>query len=310
NTGKTITALNINYTGEQWRSARPATPQHMLSFWYATGADPSAFNLLPKSDAGWTNVKELDFYGPVFYAAGSGLDGNAPANKRYLFATIPVTIPDKGYVMLRWKDMDEFENDHGLAIDDFSMTWSTSTTVGPIIMPVELVSFTGRQVGQEIQLNWATASEHENKHFIVERSQDAKAFETIAAIAGKGSSSIRSAYSYTDQAPLQGIAYYRLKQVDLDGTQAYSKIIAVNMQFAGNAILYPTIATDFINLEVTTPGAVATAYDVTGRQVLQQQLSPDTRKYVLDVSKLQAGSYSLMLLSPKGERQVLRFVKR
>ena len=83
NTGSTITALNINFTGEQWRSASPAAPQHMLSFWYAIGADPAEFNLSPKSDVGWTNVKELDFKGPVFSTAGSALNGNAPADKQF-----------------------------------------------------------------------------------------------------------------------------------------------------------------------------------------------------------------------------------
>ncbi|NDK56306.1 T9SS type A sorting domain-containing protein [Pontibacter fetidus] len=310
NTGQTITALHINFTGEQWRSARPATPQHTLSFWYATGADAAAFNLSPKSDAGWTNVKELDFLGPVFYATGSALDGNATANKRYLTVSIPVTIPDKGYVMLRWKDLDEFENDHGLAIDDFSMTWSTQTTSGPTPLPVELVNFKASTQHQGVVLNWATASEKDNKHFIVERSQNGKSFAGIATIAGKGTSSTRSNYTFTDADPLSGGLYYRLKQIDFDGSYTYSKVVSVKWQSLTSAILYPTITSDILYLDAAEKENTISIVDMAGKQVYQQQFISKTRNYTLDVSKLKTGNYSMLLISGKGERQVLRFVKR
>ncbi|MER2997071.1 T9SS C-terminal target domain-containing protein [Pontibacter populi] len=311
NTGQTITSLNISYTGEQWRSARAATPQHLLSFWYATGADPTAFNLSPKSDVGWTNVKELDFIGPVFYAAGGALNGNDPANKRYLTTSIPVTIPDKGYVMLRWKDLDEFENDHGLAIDDFSLTWSTQVSGGPTILPVELVSFKALASNNAVQLSWATASEKDNSHFIVERSLDGKAFTTIATITGKGTSSIRSNYIFTDEDPLPSISYYRLKQVDFDGTFEYSKVVSVKMQVIRKAVLYPTITSDVLQLDLPETTAYAlNIVDLAGKEVYSPTLQNGRRHYAIEVGKLRAGTYSLIVTNEAGFRQVLRFVKR
>jgi len=309
NSGKTITTLHINYTGEQWRSARPATPQHLLSFWYAVSPDKTTFNLSPKTDAGWTNVKDLDFYGPVYYATGSALDGNAPANKKFLSASIPVNIPDKSYVMLRWKDLDEFESDHGLAIDDFSMTWSFEAVSGPTILPVELVNFTATQKHNAVQLNWATASEKDNKQFIVERSQNGKEFTSIATVNGKGTSTIHSNYSFTDAEPPAGVSYYRLKQVDLDGTFVYSKTVTIKVQQLQKAILYPTITSDNLYLDVAEPNQSVSVYDVTGKQVYQDMIS-NNRNHSLNVGHFKAGNYSLLLFNSKGEKQVLRFIKR
>ncbi|MBB6612090.1 T9SS type A sorting domain-containing protein [Pontibacter sp. Tf4] len=310
NTGHTITSLNVNYTGEQWRSARPATPQHMLSFWYATGADPTSFNLSPKSDAGWTNVKELNFLGPVFYATGGPLNGNAPANRKQVSATIQVHVLPGHYVMLRWKDLDEFENDHGLAIDDFSMTWTTNAPTDPTPLPVELVSFSARQINQQVQLNWATASEKDNSHFIVERSITGKEFAAVATIEGKGTSALPSNYRFTDEQPVSGTAFYRLKQVDYDGTYSYSKVVAVHVKALTKALLYPTIATSILNLDLPEQSNTITIYDFAGRLIYHEPVPFQARKHTLVVSHLKAGNYSLLLCNTKGERQTLRFVKR
>lgn len=310
NTGHTITNLHISYTGEQWRSSRLATPQHMLSFWYATSIDPAAFNLSPKSDAGWTNVPDLNFMGPVFYAAAGALDGNAPANKRYLTASIPVTVPDKGYVMLRWKDLDEFENDHGLAIDDFSMTWSTNAPKGPVILPVELVQFTARQHDQDVQLNWTTASEKDNSHFIVERSPDGRIFNEIGTIAGNGTSATRSSYSFTDQQPFAGVVYYRLKQVDVDGTYSHSKSIALQLKALSKTILYPTTTSGTLSVQFASEGSEITILDATGRRVHHEQLPFRAMKHNVHIGQLKAGNYFLQVHHINGTKQVLRFVKQ
>lgn len=311
NTGSTITSLNISFTGEQWRNGSPSSPQHNLTFWYATNVDASAFNLSPKTDAGWTNVPELNFLGPVFKSGSGTVDGNAPANRRFLSSIIPITIPAGHYVMLRWKDLNELELDHGLAIDDFSLTWSTQVSGGPTILPVELVSFKALASNNAVQLSWATASEKDNSHFIVERSLDGKTFTKIATITGKGTSSIRSNYIFTDEDPLPGISYYRLKQVDFDGTFEYSKVISVKMQAIRKAILHPTITTDILQLDVPETIAYAlTIVDLAGKEVYRSTLQKGRRHYAIEVGKLRAGTYSLIVTNEAGFRQVLRFVKR
>ncbi|MEJ8755856.1 T9SS C-terminal target domain-containing protein [Pontibacter sp. H259] len=311
NTGKTITALHVNYTGEQWRSSSTTAPQQTTTFWYATNPDQAAFNLSPKSDAGWINVRDLDFTSPVFKAAPGALDGNAPANKRYLAATIPVTIPNGHYVMLRWKDLNDLYDDHGLAIDDFSMTWTTETTSGPTILPVELVRFTAAAQDHTAHLTWVTASEKDNDYYIIERSPDGKVFEGVATMKGKGTSTIQTTYTFTDSAPLPGLSYYRLKQVDTDGSHEYSKAVPVKVQALQKAILYPTITTDDLHLELPTgAGYVLSIVDLAGREVYKQEITTIAMRHHVKVNTLQAGIYSLLIVDGVAQRQVLRFIKR
>jgi hypothetical protein len=310
NSGATITALNVSFTGEQWRSSSTTAPEQSTTFWYAVNASSDAFKLSPKSDAGWTSVPDLNFKSPVFKTSPGPLDGNAPANRRLLSAVIPVTIPNGHYVMLRWKDLNDLYDDHGLAIDDFSMTWNVETTNGPTPLPVELVNFKVTIRHQQVQLSWATASEKDNKHFIVERSHTGKAFTGIATMAGKGTSSSRSNYTFTDADPLSGMSYYRLKQVDFDGTYSYSKVIAVKWQPLASSILYPTITSDILYLDVAEKGNTVSILDLTGRKVYQGELSARSRSHTLDVSNLKAGNYNMLVLSGNGDKQVLRFVKR
>ncbi len=95
-------------------------------------------------------------------------------------------------------------------------------------LPIELTSFTGLATQSGINLNWSTASEENNSHFEIERSADGQEYNPIGKVNGHGNSSVALKYSFIDVSPLQGINYYRLKQVDLDERFAFSNTIAVN----------------------------------------------------------------------------------
>jgi len=125
-TGATITSLAISYVGEQWRNGGNATA-HALTFQYqvanagvVTGANSPA--------AGWTTFSSLSFTGPVASAVSATLDGNDPANRIAKSATLAVTVNAGQEIWLRWQDPDDSGSDHGLAIDDFSVT---ATGVAP-----------------------------------------------------------------------------------------------------------------------------------------------------------------------------------
>ncbi|MDX5423230.1 MAG: T9SS type A sorting domain-containing protein [Hymenobacteraceae bacterium] len=94
-------------------------------------------------------------------------------------------------------------------------------------LPVELVSFSGRTTPSGVSLEWRTASEENNSHFEVERSADGKQYAQIGTVQGNGSTSVAIDYTFSDPEPVQGVNYYRLKQVDYDGQYEYSKTIAV-----------------------------------------------------------------------------------
>jgi hypothetical protein len=97
-------------------------------------------------------------------------------------------------------------------------------------LPVELVSFSGRYVGGQVQLSWVTASEKNSATFAVEHSADGKRFVEVARVQAAGQASDRRSYSAADRTPQPGLNYYRLKQTDLDGSFTYSKVVAVQAE--------------------------------------------------------------------------------
>ncbi len=108
------------------------------------------------------------------------------------------------------------------------------------IVPVQLIYFKGKAENNRTQLNWATATEINSDYFNIQRSVDLKEFVDLGKVKSAGDSKTRLEYSFLDEAPLPGVNYYRLKQMDKDGAAEYSKIIAVNVQSGGSKFaIYP-----------------------------------------------------------------------
>lgn len=120
NTGATITSLTISYAGEQWRNSAAAA--QTVAFSYLVGS-PTVTGALAEFQSAGTAVAALDFTSPVTGGAAAALDGNAAANRTTLSATITgLSIPAGTEIMLRWADPDQTGADHGLSIDDLSIT--------------------------------------------------------------------------------------------------------------------------------------------------------------------------------------------
>jgi hypothetical protein len=120
NTGSTITSITVAYTGEQWRAAN--TTAQSFTFSYALNASVPSDWMRTAGGLSFTNVTALDFTSPINTTAGA-LDGNVAANRTAKSATISgLSVPVNGYFFLRWIDLNNTGNDHGLAIDDLSIT--------------------------------------------------------------------------------------------------------------------------------------------------------------------------------------------
>lgn len=99
-----------------------------------------------------------------------------------------------------------------------------------VTLPVTWLSFDGVHINQSNQLTWSTASEKNNKVFVVERSLDDENFVAIGIVNGVGNSNVVSKYQFTDnQFPDATELYYRLKQIDVDGKFSYSQVIKIGM---------------------------------------------------------------------------------
>jgi hypothetical protein len=118
NTGKTISSLNIAYTGEQWRIGNTAAAREdKLQFQYSLDATDLV-------SGNWISVTEGDFINPIkTNATASALDGNASANKTAITFTISgLNISNGATFWIRWTDVNASGADDGLAVDDFSLT--------------------------------------------------------------------------------------------------------------------------------------------------------------------------------------------
>jgi Lamin Tail Domain/FG-GAP-like repeat len=123
NTGSVITALNIGYTGEQWRLGTAARPDR-LDFQYSTDATSLTTGT-------WTDADTLDFTAPITAGTAGALDGNAAANRTSINSSIlALSISTGSNFWIRWNDFNATGADDGLAIDDFSIS-----TVNGIVLP-------------------------------------------------------------------------------------------------------------------------------------------------------------------------------
>ena len=95
-------------------------------------------------------------------------------------------------------------------------------------LPAGILYFKGKYSGKDNILQWATASEFNSERFEIQRSADGQQFETIGSIAGAGMSKTTKEYSYTDQLVPEKLNYYRLMQIDMDGSTRYSSVVSLN----------------------------------------------------------------------------------
>ena len=121
-------------------------------------------------------------------------------------------------------------------------------------LPVELLEFTAEPVGGSVLLRWSTASEAGNAAFIVDRAGDDQRFEEVIRSAGAGDSQHQLTYTAADDRPLAGLSYYRLRQVDQDGTITVGPSVTVHRAVPHTLRIHPNPVRDAFVLEGVEPG--------------------------------------------------------
>lgn len=121
----------------------------------------------------------------------------------------------------------------GSVVSNSISDWSPFTlgTVQAVALPITLINFTGKKVGETNVLNWQTSAEINASHFEIERSVGNNIFAQIGKINSAGKTILeKNNYQFIDFLPVKNINYYRLKMVDLNGKYEYSKIIGLNFE--------------------------------------------------------------------------------
>lgn len=167
------------------------------------------------------------------------------------------------------------------------------------VLPIELTSFSATCDGRSSYVKWTTATEKNNDYFSLERSDDAINFVEIARIAGAGNSIEPLSYSYTDYGVYGGDNYYRLVQVDYDGTRTASEIIVTNCVEASGepeVLAYPNPFNSDLTVELENFGdrpASIEVYDLLGRLVYVERADAPQNNYqtILHLGDLSKSTY-------------------
>lgn len=169
-------------------------------------------------------------------------------------------------------------------------------------MPVKLISFEGDTQENVIVLKWSTAWEEQNQGFEIQRSINAVNFETVGYVDGKTTVKTRSDYSFKDTDVHPGQTYYfRLKQLDLDESFEFSRIIAINADPGKDSYIFPNPSTG--HFTVSTPGKMSDhfkLYNASGAEIpINTHLSGKTPDSFVISPKgpIQPGVYHLKAIS-------------
>jgi hypothetical protein len=170
---------------------------------------------------------------------------------------------------------------------------------------MELTSLHAACENGEPTLRWTTASEHGNSGFFIQRSIDGEQWKDIGWVNGAGNSTQALNYVFADREPLpQRLAFYRLRQVDMDGVEELSEIVYVkdcdgtgaDIRLVPNPV--EDIVTLYVDLGRDTQGPAEVEFiDAFGRSLQRRSmgLSPEQSSIVLDISSLPSGSYTVAL---------------
>lgn len=174
-------------------------------------------------------------------------------------------------------------------------------------LPVELVLFTASLTARQgVALHWVTASEKNSQHFIIERSADGTTFDALRTVAAAGTTLARTTYDQTDEQPLFGTSYYRLHQVDTDGTAAFSPVQAIRLGTASaeRLAVYPGPEAQQWVVSSALAGGPASVrvYDALGRSqgVAAVADARQPGRWTLDLRALPTGLYVVRLVSAAG----------
>lgn len=186
-----------------------------------------------------------------------------------------------------------------------------------ILLPMDLMTFEAKRVEKDVQLNWITQNEIDVDYYTLEKSSDGGQFEVInqQSAIGNGRSNDNN-YNYLDTRPYVGVNYYRLGQVDVDGTQTYSRVVAINFEEKTQPVitLAPNPAQNNLTVDYNTSeeGTISIeVYDVIG-QLMSSSTDLPVEKggniILLNVREYPNGVY-ILRVKQGGQASTRRFVK-
>ena len=228
--------------------------------------------------------------------------GIGDANRRYFRSNITndggTTVTDLNYNS-QWASIADGNyvqwNDGGGAAAVYS-NYTNCTPDNVNGLPVSMLSFSANQNNNQLEVVWSTASESGNSHFDLYRSADGLNWEWMATLPGARDTNETQVYRYTDQAPLRGRNFYRLRQTDFNGNTETLEALSVFFDTAGMTLnLYPNPSSDYISVKcheevlylslISSDGVVHSLYPENSGNLTQE----------FDIRQLPSGIYQALI---------------
>ena len=172
-------------------------------------------------------------------------------------------------------------------------------------LPVEFLNFTANILDDDVLLEWSTASETNNDFFTVERSADGENFEAVDFVKGAGNSNSVIEYTFTDNDPLAGVSYYRIKQTDFDGKFDYSPIRSVKYSFVVSGFsIFPNPINNNNYLNIVPKNSENENYIISVYSIFGQKISEHlvNGTYLLKVGNTFNNGVYYLIISSENEQ--------
>lgn len=175
------------------------------------------------------------------------------------------------------------------------------------ILPLDFLSIRASECNDAVCLEWLTSNEQNTSHFELEVTTDGRNFSKLGANIPSSNTSGVHRYQTTDQNPAYGTNYYRIKQVDLDGTYQYSKTVAVTIGKTGVLLAVPNPTTGSFMIKGLDKAETVSVYNLNGQLLKQWQNIRGNRQF--NISNLSSGIY-IIKVNVKGKQTIHRIVKQ
>ncbi|MES2690908.1 MAG: T9SS type A sorting domain-containing protein, partial [Bacteroidota bacterium] len=234
------------------------------------------------------------------------------------------TIPSNQSVYLRDLFTNTFTNLRSASTYTFSITSNSASkgnrfqiiTGDPSLLPVKWLSVSAEMQNEDAIVKWSTASEKNNAGFTVERSMDAKEWETAGIVSSAGYANAISNYTYKDTRPFDQhskMVYYRIKQTDKNGDVSYSRVVNVTnaTQPKVSVGVYPNPAKDVIHVtyEIASTTTLVEVYDMYGKLILTEKANTGSANNTINIESLPQGMYTLKIMQDGMEADAIKFIK-
>ncbi|HTI10902.1 MAG TPA: SGNH/GDSL hydrolase family protein [Puia sp.] len=271
---------------------------------WVTGSQPRDFGSLPARQQLQTAnnliLAQFPIYGLDFYSVLTNLD---PNSTNYLGIKPEYEVISNGQV-------------DGIHVNDLghaaiAVAAESANVIGATPLALTLLSFTASLYGPSALLNWTTAGETGLNYFIPQHSADGVTFDDLGRVDAKGGS-LQIDYSWTDQHPLTGKNFYRLKMVE-DGKETFSKIVSLSLQTTGLNIAKLYIQGSELQAEINLRHDQLLTLTITntlGGTVRQQTVmgQAPSKKIPVSMAGLAAGQYFLKVCTASGEQATRAFL--